>query len=241
MKDWLVGEYYLEIKGIHNSRNDSDRYLAEVIKAPDSSIVGEYVNVRFVNNGNDPQSYIGKKGLFNGVDNDIRKNPSYPKTDPIGKEKRPGSTYKNPFDSAGSAKGDSHRLRSDIQDAIYPDEINEEEKHYEGAKKSVKVNVYERNKGARKKCIEHYGAKCIICGFNFSETYDGIGYGFIHVHHIKPLSEINEEYKVDPINDLIPVCPNCHSVIHKSKEPYTIKEVQNMLKNNAGAKAPGSA
>jgi hypothetical protein len=97
MKDWLFGEYYLEIKGIHNRRYDSDRYLAIVIEAPDSSMIGEYVNVRFVNNGKSSTFYIGKKALFDGMDNDIRKNPSYPKRGIIGREKRPGSTYKNPF------------------------------------------------------------------------------------------------------------------------------------------------
>ena len=32
-----------------------------------------------------------------------------------------------------------------------------------------------------------------------------VGEGFIHVHHIKPVSEIGETYQVDPIDDLIPV------------------------------------
>ncbi len=36
-----------------------------------------------------------------------------------------------------------------------------------------------------------------------------MGEGFIHVHHLKPLSEVGYEYRVDPIRDLRPVCPNC--------------------------------
>ena len=36
----------------------------------------------------------------------------------------------------------------------------------------------------------------------------------IHIHHIKPLFEIGETYEVDPVKDLIPVCPNCHMVLH---------------------------
>jgi hypothetical protein len=115
------------------------------------------------------------------------------------------------------------------QETVYPDEIDKKIL-VEGAKKEITVNAYERNRGARKKCIEYYGAKCIICGFNFDESYEGIGEGFIHVHHIIPISKINEEYIVDPIKDLRPVCPNCHAVIHRFKEPYTIEEVKNMLK-----------
>lgn len=59
---------------------------------------------------------------------------------------------------------------------------------------------------ARKECIEHKGTVCSICGMNFEKVYGKIGKGFIHIHHIKPLSEVSEEYIVDPINNLIPVC-----------------------------------
>jgi len=55
--------------------------------------------------------------------------------------------------------------------------------------------------------------------------------GFIHVHHLKPLATIGENYEVNPIDDLRPVCPNCHAVIHMRKEPYTIDEVRNMLQH----------
>jgi hypothetical protein len=115
-----------------------------------------------------------------------------------------------------------------IQDTVYQDEVDDINL-YEGAKKVINVNAYERNRNARKKCIEHYGATCVICGFDFNKNYEGIGEGFIHVHHIVPISKINREYKIDPINDLRPVCPNCHAVIHKFKEPYSIEEVKNML------------
>ena len=54
--------------------------------------------------------------------------------------------------------------------------------------------------------------------------------GLIHVHHCKPLSEIQEGYEVDPIKHLIPICPNCHAVIHRRKPPYTIEEVKGFLK-----------
>lgn len=97
----------------------------------------------------------------------------------------------------------------------YPDEVSEE-LHIEGAKKVVTVNAYERNSEARQKCIDHWGLDCQVCGVNFSKRYgDELGAGFIHVHHIKPLSEIGKEYEVDPIHDLIPLCPNCHTMVHR--------------------------
>ena len=108
-------------------------------------------------------------------------------------------------------------------------EIKDSEKIVEGAKKQIIVNAYERNSEARKKCIDYYGSKCIICGFDAGEVYGEEFVGKIHVHHIKPLSEIKDEYVVDPINDLIPVCPNCHMILHSKDEVYTPDQIKIIL------------
>ncbi len=118
-------------------------------------------------------------------------------------------------------------LNADVN-VVYPDEI-ENQTLFEGAKKQVIVNAYERNQKARRECIKYYGTKCFICGFDFEEKYGEIGKGFIHIHHVKPLSEINDEYEVNPIEDLRPVCPNCHAMIHKKKPAYSIEEIQSLL------------
>jgi 5-methylcytosine-specific restriction protein A len=112
---------------------------------------------------------------------------------------------------------------SNEQDA-FSEEIFEEDKYYEGAIKQIKINRYERDLEARNKCIAHYGLSCCICGFNFEKKYGSLGEGFIHVHHLKPLSEIRCEYKLEPIQDLRPVCPNCHALIHRRRPPYSIEE-----------------
>lgn len=100
----------------------------------------------------------------------------------------------------------------------------------EGAYKTIKVNKFERNIQARRECLKFHGTACKCCGFNFESVYGDLGKDFIHVHHIKPLSEIKEEYVVDPINDLIPVCPNCHAMIHRKIPALTISEVKKVLK-----------
>ncbi len=92
--------------------------------------------------------------------------------------------------------------------------INEPEL-IEGACHQVYTTRYERNPIARNRCIELNGCKCSICGFDFEKTYGEIGKGFIHVHHIVPVSEIKESYRVDYEKDLIPVCPNCHAMLHR--------------------------
>ena len=93
------------------------------------------------------------------------------------------------------------------------------------------VNKYERSSIARKKCIEEFGASCVICGMNFEKAYGEYGKGFIHVHHLKPLHTIGRDYVVDYKKDLIPVCPNCHAMIHRIKdgEILTISELKNIL------------
>lgn len=112
------------------------------------------------------------------------------------------------------------------------EEVVDAQIYYEGATKQIKVNVYERNANARKQCIRHYGLNCCICGFNFKKFYGDVGVGFIHVHHLKPLSEIASEYELNPLEDLRPVCPNCHVIIHSKKPAYTVEEMQKLLEIN---------
>ena len=106
----------------------------------------------------------------------------------------------------------------------------EQDLYIEGALEEVFNNKYERNQQARQKCIEHYGTKCQICGFDFTKTYGKEFEGKIHVHHRVPLHEIKKEYVVDPIKDLIPVCPNCHMILHsKVGGTYTVEEVKTYI------------
>jgi 5-methylcytosine-specific restriction enzyme A len=116
------------------------------------------------------------------------------------------------------------------QEEILADEIDlQVTPHYEGAKRQITVNAYERNPITRKQCIAYYGNSCLVCKINFEQMYGNLGKDYIHVHHLKPLSEIGEQYLVDPIADLRPVCPNCHAMIHKRNPPYTIEELQDII------------
>ncbi|SDH82241.1 HNH endonuclease [Myroides phaeus] len=112
-------------------------------------------------------------------------------------------------------------------------DINKSETYTEGIKKTIIVNSYERNPKARKVCIEHWKAKCVVCNFDFEKTYGELGKDFIHVHHLKQISEIGIEYQIDPINDLRPVCPNCHSMIHKTNPPLKIEDLKAIIKDNS--------
>ena len=101
--------------------------------------------------------------------------------------------------------------------------------YVEGATHEVKINAYERNPLARRACLAHHGCSCVVCGFSFEKAFGIAAKGFIHVHHLVPLSEIGTAYEIDPIKELRPVCPNCHAVIHLGGSTRTIEEVRDLL------------
>ncbi len=105
----------------------------------------------------------------------------------------------------------------------------------EGALHRVASSQYERNPAARLACITHYGAACFVCGFSFESAYGELGRGFIHVHHLVPVSSIGEAYQVNPIEDLRPVCPNCHAMLHRKDPPLAVEELQGLLSGEADA------
>ena len=97
--------------------------------------------------------------------------------------------------------------------------ITEEPKFIEdGTGKQVLVKRYERNPAARWDCLKANGYRCKVCGFDSEEQYGRDFKNIIEVHHIIPISERNESYEINPKEDLIPVCPNCHTMLH-SKMP----------------------
>ncbi|MFD2838621.1 HNH endonuclease [Azotobacter vinelandii] len=106
------------------------------------------------------------------------------------------------------------------------EEIDTPENYIEGASKMVSVNTYERSADARAKCVARYGYSCSVCGFDFEAVYGEIGQKYIHVHHIVPLAEIAKEYVLDPVKDLIPVCANCHAIIHRTRPALTIEQLK---------------
>jgi len=117
----------------------------------------------------------------------------------------------------------------------FPNDVSQQESYEEGSVKSVTVNAYERNPEARDACIKYHGVVCAVCDFDFKTTYGEIGAGYIHVHHIKPLHEIRRSYIVDPKKDLIPVCPNCHAMIHRNKNPLSIRELKAQISRARGS------
>jgi len=128
-------------------------------------------------------------------------------------------------------KNDIHMYKEQNKyEFIYSED---ERKYFEGKMSESTRNISKRNSEARKKCLnyyfpsgEHYN--CKICKFDFQEKY---GENYIEVHHIishTKKSRKEGEHEIDPIKDLIPICSNCHSIIHKSN--ISIDEMKKRIK-----------
>ncbi len=65
---------------------------------------------------------------------------------------------------------------------------------------------------------------CERCGFSFKKTF---GIDFIEAHHRKPIGELNGA-TANKIEDLMPVCANCHRAIHKVVDMHSTMQGQSL-------------
>ncbi|TQR14049.1 hypothetical protein FG382_09595 [Psychrobacillus lasiicapitis] len=102
--------------------------------------------------------------------------------------------------------------------------------HKEGKALEYYMKKYERNPKNRIKAIEIHGLNCFGCGFNFEEKYGHWGKDFIEIHHINPLNTLEEEVEINPVTDLVPLCSNCHRMVHRKKdEVLSIERLRELI------------
>lgn len=99
----------------------------------------------------------------------------------------------------------------------------------EGKRFEVTTTRYERSLINRTLCLAVHGYTCKACGFNFEEKYGELGREYIQVHHTTPVSQMGEGFVVNPAKDLVPVCPNCHAMLHRKNPPLTVQELQDII------------
>jgi predicted HNH restriction endonuclease len=102
---------------------------------------------------------------------------------------------------------------------------------WEGAASRVSVNRYERDRRARDACVRAHGASCSACGMTFSGVYGPLFAQVIVVHHVVPLSQLGEGYRIDPVADLRPLCANCHLIAHQRTPPLSIDELKALIQS----------
>lgn len=138
-------------------------------------------------------------------------------------EPAPQTALLTDIESTSSSENDSRAL------SLYPDDLPAASTYIEGLAQQILINRYERSPEARAASIAHYGCVCQVCKVDFGRRYGPLGAGFIHVHHVVPISTIGEHYRIDPIVDLVPVCPNCHAMLHRYDPPLRVEDLRALL------------
>ena len=91
------------------------------------------------------------------------------------------------------------------------------------------VSRYERDPQAIRSALKIHGNKCVGCAIDFKSIYGDDIRDIIEVHHLYPF-KVYGERMTNPETDLIPLCPNCHAVVHSQSKLMTIEELQNRIK-----------
>ncbi len=83
-----------------------------------------------------------------------------------------------------------------------------------------------RSSELRLGALKKWGNRCSCCSYSFPDNFDGLRRDCIEIHHLNQLS-FNPGRLVN-IDDLRPLCPNCHRAIHTRDPAYTITELKKM-------------
>ena len=105
----------------------------------------------------------------------------------------------------------------------------------EGKPSEVTSRTYDRSVAARQACLDYHGYACSVCGFDFEQVYGQWGKSYIEVHHLRQVADIGEEYLIDPVVDLRPVCANCHRMLHKTRPPISVELLQTKLREGSNS------
>jgi predicted HNH restriction endonuclease len=97
----------------------------------------------------------------------------------------------------------------------------------EGFRTEIVREVASRDKRLIDLAKNKYGTKCMVCHFDFAKMYGSHGEGFIEVHHLFPISKGKRNTKVE---DLRPVCANCHRMLHRGVAMLSIEELKEIIK-----------
>lgn len=107
------------------------------------------------------------------------------------------------------------------------------EEFYQDAVRRSQLSRWERNRKARAACIAHFGEKCQACRFSFQRRYGPLGTAFIEVHHVTRFAESVGRHKIDPTVDLVPLCSNCHRMVHREDPPLGVAALRKIVGRDA--------
>lgn len=119
-------------------------------------------------------------------------------------------------------------------ESINPLETIETENEVEGKQKKIYTTKYERSYKNREKAIKIHGTRCMVCDFDFEEAYGELGKDFIEVHHTKPLYSLEDEVEINPEENLVCLCSNCHRMIHRRRDKIlSVEELKEIMEERS--------
>ena len=124
---------------------------------------------------------------------------------------------------------------------IKPDEqllnvdFSAEDESFKEGKKFLKQHlIRERNPYLKMHAIKKFKEThqnqvfCEICGFNFYDRYGELGRDYIELHHLKPVSQLQEN-ETTQLTDTILLCSNCHSMVHRKRPWLSLTQLKEIL------------
>jgi hypothetical protein len=104
----------------------------------------------------------------------------------------------------------------------------------EGSKSFSLAAKYERSRSNRAIAIVTHGTRCQVCGLDFQETYGPIGAGYVEIHHLTPVHLMEAPRVVNPVEELVPLCANCHRMVHKVDPPFPPAALREIVLSQKG-------
>jgi predicted HNH restriction endonuclease len=104
----------------------------------------------------------------------------------------------------------------------------------EGARTQGWANRYERSRSNRALAIIAHGTACAVCGFNFATQFGSYGEGYVEIHHLTPVHLMEAERVVNPIEELVPLCANCHRMVHRVDPPISPEALKEIVEAHVG-------
>lgn len=148
----------------------------------------------------------------------------------------------NDFSNESLREGLGSALKNTVKRGRKAQVFDENTPINEGKRKKAEVQVIERSNKLRDEAIKYYTKDgkitCCVCHFCFTDFYGPeVGKGYIEIHHLKPVfkyeDEEMEQFIKDAIRNVVPVCSNCHRMIHsKRKDPLEIDEIKKRVRLN---------
>lgn len=139
----------------------------------------------------------------------------------------------------GKTADDNNRhtkiTQSEFADDESEDPFGIDNSYPEGGLTRTEIARRKRNRRLRDEVVRRKGCRCYVCDFDFEKNYGERGRRFIEIHHINLLSDSEGEREENPDN-LVPLCANCHRMIHRKRDqiltPEQLKRLWNKRHGN---------